>query len=72
MQTRTLWQEKFPAEVFDLNEAEAADRSAHLQAHPPQSSFKYKIADAVDRQQAFWYQVGLWQEVSVTIRMHAY
>ena len=62
VQTQTLWQEMFPAEAFDLNEAEAAERSTHLQAHPPHSSFKYKIADAVDRQQAFLYQVGLWQQ----------
>ncbi|KAK9816194.1 hypothetical protein WJX74_008751 [Apatococcus lobatus] len=54
-----LWRVMFPEEPFDLDEAAVPSRYAHLQAESPASGFKYKIADAVDRQQAFWYQVSL-------------
>ena len=47
----------FPVEPFELDEAAVGTRLARLQASQSASKFEYKIADAVDRQQAFWYQV---------------
>ena len=57
MQARAIWHEMFSAEAFDLEQETVPERAAELQSSPPSTSFQYKIADAVDRQQAFWYQV---------------
>ena len=58
MQAKVIWEAMCPTEPFELKEAAVPGRYAQLQAQPPKSNFDYKIADAVDRQQAFWYQVG--------------